>query len=64
MSIGEALIVPPPEPPIAETVALPQQQEAIAASSSDYSNSEDEYTHIEEPTPVSDRDEDQEESND
>lgn len=63
MSIGEALIVPPPEPPIAETVALPQQ-DAIAASSSDYSNSEDEYTHIEEPTPVSDRDGDQEESND
>lgn len=41
----------PPEPPMGE---VPGPQEVIGASSSDYSNSEDEYTHIEEPTPVSD----------
>ena len=53
ISVGEAVNSQPNCPP--EPVDLPvQQQEGIVASSSDYSNSEDEYTHIEDPTPVSD----------
>lgn len=50
---GEAVIIPPNCP--SEIVEVQQQQDVIgAASSSDYSNSEDEYTHIEEePQPVS-----------
>lgn len=53
LSIGEAVTMQPncpPEPALAE---VQPQQEVIGASSSDYSNSEDEYTHIEEPRPVS-----------
>lgn len=42
----------PPEPALTEVVPN-GQQDVMGASSSDYSNSEDEYTHIEEPTPVS-----------
>lgn len=40
----------PAEPTVVEAT---HHQDVIPASSSDYSNSEDEYTHIEEPTPVS-----------
>lgn len=53
LSIGETVTMQPncpPEPALAE---VQPQQEVIGASSSDYSNSEDEYTHIEEPRPVS-----------
>lgn len=53
ISIGEAVLVPPMNCPD-EILEVQPQQDVIAASSSDYSNSEDEYTHIEEePTPVS-----------
>lgn len=57
ISIGEAVLVPPMNCPAEILEVQPQQDvEVIGASSSDYSNSEDEYTtHIEEePTPVSD----------
>lgn len=56
ISIGESVLIQPngcpPEPALTEVVPN-GQQDVIGASSSDYSNSEDEYTHIEEPTPVS-----------
>lgn len=48
-SVGDAVTIPPADPPVVE---VPAPQEVIGASSSDYSNSEDEYTHIEEPKPV------------
>ena len=54
ISVGETMILPPAvNCPTAEVLEVVQQQEVIGASSSDYSKSEDEYTHIEEPTPVS-----------